>query len=624
MTSFVGKWKLLVIVLFVGFYAFAKAETPAHIVRTIHSSTEIATFSIDKSSTRTEIFDLFKELFLNHGVKAKLNGYKRHGGIIVLLELTLTDQNGTAFPLHLQNKDGIDQICLTLNPALNSIIEFAPCEQAVKAVTPVKASQYNQVYDSALVDSTDVEEQKVQKQEKEKVSSRQTAQEVIAARKAKAEKEIEAARLRVKQQQEQRRIDVLARKQKLEAQQQENKLKNEQLIAERALKREQQLKEVSDRQLARRQKEEAARIAKLEEEKKQIALETARLDSLAQEERHQLALLEKERLAAQMRQEQRRLQEELDRQEAQRLKEEEKERAREVIRVRKRLEAERLEQVKAENARVKKEKEALELRKLERELELEKLAMERQALQDELNAQLERERLIEEEKRRAARLKEEQQLIDERERYLEELDQSDSRKQLMLNANELDYVALEDRIIEQGYLIFNAEQCSFKVYMGRTFIYDAFGNKILTIEDELIDAPQSGKVIVNKIEATYEFTENLLIIKNLEGQLIDEEGKVVGAGINSDELNGQEFKVTHSFKIETNYSTSEIKNVLQQIAQYQFDTELLELEYSDNGNVNQMVFRIDDESFVFNMLDSVLLILIEIDERNNRVKVSEM
>lgn len=54
---------------------FAKTETPATIAHTIYSNTEIATFSIDKNSTRTEIFELFKELFINHSVKAKLNGY---------------------------------------------------------------------------------------------------------------------------------------------------------------------------------------------------------------------------------------------------------------------------------------------------------------------------------------------------------------------------------------------------------------------------------------------------------------------------------------------------------------------------------------------------------------------
>ncbi|GAK94592.1 hypothetical protein JCM19298_165 [Nonlabens ulvanivorans] len=307
------------------------------------------------------------------------------------------------------------------------------------------------------------------------------------------------------------------------------------------------------------------------------------------------------------------------------MKEEEKERAREVIRVRKRLEAERLEQVKAENERVKKEKEALELKRLERQLELDRLALERQALQDELNAQLEKERLIEEEKRREVLLKAEQELIDERERYREDLDQTDSRKQLMVNANEQGYIAIEDRIIEQGYLMFNAEQCSFRVFMGgRTFIYDAFGAKILTIDDELTDAPQSGKVIVNQVEATYEFTENLLIIKNSQGQLIDEEGKVVGAGVNSTDSQSQDFKTTHRFKIQIHFSDDEIKNVLNQIEQYQFDTELLEFEYNENGRLTNLVFRINDESFVFNVLDSNSFILIDIDKRNNRVNVSEM
>lgn len=294
MTSFVGKWRLLVFVLFVGYYAFAKADPPATIAHTIYSNTEIATFSIDKSSTRTEIFELFKELFINHSVKAKLNGYKRHGGVITLLDLTLTDQNGAAFPLNLQNDKGIDTICLTLNPALNNIVEFAPCDVALKAVTPVKASQYDQFYKATTVDSTEVEEKETNKKEdKVEVNSRQAAQDVIAARKAKVDTEIEAARLRVKQQQEQRRIDVLARKAKLEAQQEENRIKNEQLIAERTLKREQQLREVSERQLARRQEAEAARIAKLEEEKRQIAIETNRLETLAQEERNQLETLEK-------------------------------------------------------------------------------------------------------------------------------------------------------------------------------------------------------------------------------------------------------------------------------------------------------------------------------------------
>ncbi|MEP5132871.1 hypothetical protein, partial [Nonlabens ulvanivorans] len=65
------------------------------------------------------------------------------------------------------------------------------------------------------------------------------------------------------------------------------------------------------------------------------------------------------------------------------------------------------------------------------------------------------------------------------------------------------------------------------------------------------------------------------------------------------------------------------KNVFNQIEQYQFDTELLESTFNQSGSLTNLVFRIDDESFVFNVLDSNSFILIDIDERNNRVNVSK-
>ncbi|MGJ8684089.1 MAG: hypothetical protein ACSHWW_05680 [Nonlabens sp.] len=618
MTSFVGKWKLLVLVLCCGYLAFAKAELPPVTAHTIFSSTEIATFSINKNTTRAEIFDLFKELFMTHSVKAKLNGYKRHAGVIKLLDLTLTDGNGKVYPLKLEKADGIDDVCLTINAAQKSILEFAACVNAQKAVEPVAAGAINEVKstlsESQKPDSYSSSQDISSVENTDVANSRIVAQQVNAARKSQTDTEIDAARLRVKQQQEERRLDVLKRKAKVEAQQEENRIKNEQLAKDRAAKREQQLQEVRDRQLAKRQELEDARIAKLEEEKRQIAIETARIEAQAQAERDQLAQLEKERMAAQERQEQRRLEEEEAKRAAQQLKEQEKEKEREIVRVRKRLEAERLEAVKVEKERVKSEKASLERLRMEQEIELEKLSQERIAAQASLDKQLAKERELEEEKRRKERELAEQELIDERERYRGENAAIYQRKELMRNANEDDYVPDEEKIIEQGFLIFNAEQCSFKVYMGRTIVYDAFGKKILIIEDELIDAPQIGKVVVNGVEGTYEFTSNLLIIKNSSGNLIDENGKVVGAGAIASPATEKLFKVTNTFSIAPDLSKEQVTAVFLRIDSANYDTEILELTYNKDQLISNLVFRIGEESYSYSDIQGITQITIQLNE----------
>ncbi len=626
MTSFVGKWKLLVLLLCCGNLVFAKAELPPSTTHTIFSSLDIATFSINKNTTRSEIFDLFKELFMSHSIKAKLNGYKRHADVITLLDLTLTDDKEKSYPLKLENEKGIDDACLTINVVENRVVEFTTCMEAQKAIVPIVASNVDEVKSiletksqlkpvpSAVVKGESLLVNKP-------ISSRQQAQQVIATRKSQTELEIKTARLRVKQQQEERRLNILERKAKVEATQESNRIKNEQLTKDRALKREQRLQETRDRQQAKREELEAARIEKLEEEKRQISIETARIESQAQAERDQLEQLEKERLAAQQRQEQRRVDEENAKKEALQLKVNEKERAREVERVRNRLEAERLEKAKAKKELVKQEKFELELKRNEQELELERLAQQRLAAQADLDRQLEKERAIEEKNKRKERERKEKELIDERERYRGKNATTYQRRELMRNANEEVYIPDSEKIIEQGFLIFNAEQCSFKVFIGRTDLYDAFGHKLLTINDELIDAPQNGKVVVNGIEAVYEFTSNMLIIRNLQWQFINEDGKIVGALMNSEKPQSQSFKSTHSFKIKTTFSKEEVKSVLNQIEIYQFDTELLEMDYKENGRLIALVFRIGEESFVFNELDAISYILIDIDENHNRVKV---
>lgn len=609
MTSFVGKWKLLVLV-FVGCYAFAKAELPPHSAHTIFSSTEIATFSIDKSTTRTEIFDLFKELFLNHSIKAKLNGYKRHGGVIILLDLTLTDSTGADFPLKLENKTGINPACLTINAAQNNIEEFASCEAAVKAIEPVEAGEINKIEVSESVSQVS------------EVSLREVEKEVITSRKENTNSQIETARLRVQQQQEERRLDILERKAKLESQQEQNRIKNAALAEERALKRQQQLDEVRDRQLERRQATEAARIEKLEEEKRQIAIETARIEAQAQAERERLKVLEKERLAAQQREEERRLEEENAKKQALLLKEQEKERLRQVEIVRKRLEKERMEAARAEKDRVKKEKEALEQKRLEQEIELEKLAQRRIAAQQALDQQLEEERELMNQKKEAERLRQEAALIDERERYRGAYsDKLLKRKEKMLNANNEDFVPSDEVLLEQGYLIFNAEQCSYRVFPGRTIIYNAFGNQIIIIEEELLDAPQSGKVIINRIEATYEYTSNLLIIKNSEGEMIDEKGKVIGAGINNIVEKETSFVETAKFEITAQTSNKELDTILAQLAEYKFDSELLELERHENGLIHNMTMRIGEATYLFQEKERIAPVIIKVNEPLHLIKI---
>lgn len=615
MTSFVGKWKLLLLVFF-GCCAFAKAELPKSTAHTIFSSTEIATFSIDKNTTRSEIFELFKRLFLKHSIKAKLKDYKRHDDVIILLDLILTDQNGVSFPLKLENEIGIHPACIIINEEQNNILEFTACDTAIVEVSPVYTNQVK-----SDENATVGQQMKPKEISTNNFNSQSAAQEVIAARKEKTETQIETAKLRIQQQKEERKLDILDRKAVLEQQQSQVRIRNEKIAEQRAQKREQQLEEVRERQLAKREELEVARITKLEEEKRQIAIETARFEEQAKAERTLLDQLEKQRVEAQEREDERRLQEEEAKQEALILKEEEKEREREVKRVRKRLEEERLEEVRVEKERVKLEKQKLEDKRLEREIELEKLSQARMEAQAALDNQLEKERKEAAYRYQLEQERKEKELIDERERYRGETVIS-SRRELMLNANE--EIRSNETTLEQGFLIFNAEQCSYKVFPRRTVIYDALGNIIITINQELLDAPQSGKVTIKGVEATFEFTSNLLIIKNSLGEMINEDGKAIGAGVSTIKKKEPDFIESARFEIKPEFTKDEVIFLLDKLSTYKFDAELLELEHSQNNMISYLSFRIGDESYLFKEKDSIPSIIIRLNEESRLVKVSQL
>ncbi|KQC33154.1 hypothetical protein AAU57_07390 [Nonlabens sp. YIK11] len=77
----------------------------------------------------------------------------------------------------------------------------------------------------------------------------------------------------------------------------------------------------------------------------------------------------------------------------------------------------------------------------------------------------------------------------------------------------------------QGYLIFALEQCLYKVYDGYSIVYGNQGNFLFTINQELKQTPMSGTLKIQGESFTYNYSGNVLYIKNEDGDLVNQNGE---------------------------------------------------------------------------------------------------
>jgi len=149
-----------------------------------------------------------------------------------------------------------------------------------------------------------------------------------------------------------------------------------------------------------------------------------------------------------------------------------------------------------------------------------------QAQQDRLQLQMERqqqqlEQMIAQQKANEELIKQQQQVIEEQGLKAE------TAESLKAYRTALEGDRGDEKLKSKGYLIFASEQCLYKVYDGYSIVYGNQGNFLFTINKELSTTPLSGELKIKGKQFVYNYSGNVLFIKDSEGELVNEHGEVL-------------------------------------------------------------------------------------------------
>lgn len=87
----------------------------------------------------------------------------------------------------------------------------------------------------------------------------------------------------------------------------------------------------------------------------------------------------------------------------------------------------------------------------------------------------------------------------------------------------------DDKLKFQGYLTFALEQCFYKVYDGYSIVFGNQGNFLFTINKELATTPVSGELKIKGKQFSYNYSNNILYIKDSADHLINEHGEILNS-----------------------------------------------------------------------------------------------
>lgn len=564
MTSLLGKLKCVVVLIILGYSAFAKANSSKPYYHTTDLTSIKQTYTLDRFMDRDELFELFKTLTSNHQISAKLTAYKRGAGLITTLGIEFTSATGVVTNVYQEHPDGIKKLCITVDKATKEITSAQSCEPAVKSTqATVKSAQQERLV--AV---------------RERIATTQ-----------------EIATLRLEQQRESNRIAIEARKNAMAAKLEASRMRTDSIMQFASQAREEQRLVIAQRALERKEELEQARLAKIDQDKIAIEEQTAALALKAQQEREELQRLEEEkaRVSEQGLKQQAAIIAARDA--AKQAKDSLLKLERNSKRQRLTMERARLEKAQSEITRVLNEKNALEKLKTKQEEKLKQL---------ELATNKSKEIIA---------LRKEQNDLKAKLTLLEiERQQAEAVLAAPLN---------DEHFLYEGFLYFNADQCYYKVVEGATYVFDNLGSLLFMLDSELEKGDAVGTLTIKNETYNYLLKNNVLTVTSKDGKPVNEHGAVqtVARIINNREESLRPFEVTTAFKINAKTTQTDIDKLAESLDSLGHQFQLYDFERSASGMLKKVVFFIDENNYTFQNPDGITSIVIQYDANHNTVRV---
>ncbi|GAK94591.1 hypothetical protein JCM19298_164 [Nonlabens ulvanivorans] len=206
--------------------------------------------------------------------------------------------------------------------------------------------------------------------------------------------------------------------------------------------------------------------------------------------------------------------------------------------------------------------------------------------------------------------------IQERNKIEDEQNTADVLNAMKQNAAGVD-VALESNTV-----FFSGEQCLFKVYSDKTFIYDSSDKTIMILDKPLANEPENGTTMLKGDTYSFEFDGLSLVLKNSNGMLINKEGNLLNPSASFDnEVAIVTFQLTEEFVITKNSKSLDVQKLVSEIEKKEFNCSILENISNTNNVITNISFKIEDKIYSFEGEDGIPVLLIQLDEIHHRARV---
>ncbi len=206
--------------------------------------------------------------------------------------------------------------------------------------------------------------------------------------------------------------------------------------------------------------------------------------------------------------------------------------------------------------------------------------------------------------------------IQERNKIEDEQNTADVLNAMKQNAAGVD-VALESNTV-----FFSGEQCSFKIYSDKTFIYDSSDKTIMILDKPLANEPENGTTMLKGDTYSFEFDGLSLVLKNSNGILINKEGNLLNPSASFDnEVAIVTFQLTEEFVITKNSKSLDVQKLVSEIEKKEFNCSILENISNTNNVITNISFKIEDKIYSFEGEDGIPVLLIQLDEIHHRARV---
>ena|GEM_PF-3667417 len=575
MTSLLGKWKWVVVIVLLGNFAFAKANSrPQYAVKKCFTTDSIASYTIDRFIERDALFALLNKIDATHSIKAELIVYTRSANVTVALGLRFTSASGVVTNMHQERTDGIAAMCVVVSTLTNQVVRAQTCDRSIeKGQTSLRG---------------DVTEEALRVARLERIAA---VKERIAASQ-------ENAALRIEQQRAQNRLVLEQRKLAITTSLEAARKRTDSITQQAMQAREEQRLSLQYKNDARLQELEQARLDALKAEKKAIAIQTALLAAQAQEEQLRLIALQEEN-----------------------------------ARVAQAGEAQQ-EAIIASHLEAQFKKDSLN--QAQRGLKRQRLTVERVRLE---KAQVNRERIIRE-KNKLVKARQEQEAMLKRlelannkttEIIALRKEQNNLKEQitlLELERQEVDAVLtaplLNEDFLYEGFLYFNADQCYYKVVSGFTYVFDNLGGLLFVLDNELEKGDALGTLTIKDNPYNYILKNDVLTITDGYGAVVNQYGAPLqrAAPANSTAgLTRQPFVVSREFIITSTTTQQDIDALAIAIESLGHQFQLYDFERTLAGTLKKVVFYIDENNYSFSVSGGIPSIIIQYDEKQNRMRV---